>query len=263
MKNIIVVTGASYGMGKEFLLQIEKKEAVDEIWAIARSRDLLEELQDQVHTPVVPLVLDLTDDASFRIYQDKLSEEKPSIRVLANCAGFGIFDHSENIDPEVQLNMIDLNCRAYTAMCAYSLPYMEKGGKIMNIASCAGFQPIPYINLYAATKAFVLSYTRALNQELRYKNIHALSVCPFWTATRFFDRAIDKSKKEVVINYAAMYDPAKVMKKAIKDLYTKKEISCFGFVNQSQHILVRLLPKRMVMSTWMKQQKLDGTPGIR
>ena len=70
----------------------------------------------------------------------------------------------------------------------------------MNIASCAGFQPIPYINDYAATKSFLLSYSRALNQELKYKNIHVLAVTPYWTKTEFFDRAVDDKKKKVVIN---------------------------------------------------------------
>ena len=65
------------------------------------------------------------------------------------------------------------------------------------------------------------------------------------------------------MNYAAMYDPAKVMRKAIRDLYTSKEISCYGFVNNAQRIMVSVLPKKLVMAIWMKQQKLDGTAAIR
>ncbi len=133
----------------------------------------------------------------------------------------------------------------------------------MNISSCAGFQPIPYINCYAATKAFITSYSRALRKEVKYKGIHVLTVTPFWTKTRFFDRAINPNKEKVVISYAAMYDPAKVIKKAIKDLYRKKEFSCYGFINNGQWLLVRLLPKKLVMQIWMKSQKLNGTPKIR
>ena len=102
-----------------------------------------------------------------------------------------------------------------------------------------------------------------MNQELKYKQIHVLAVTPFWTKTAFFDRAIDPSKKEVVISYAAMYDPAKVMKKAIRDLFSTKDVSCYGLVNNVQRILVRILPKSIVMKVWMASQKLDGTPGIR
>ena len=169
----------------------------------------------------------------------------------------------EDNDTQTKFNMIDLNLKAPVAMIDYSLPYMKKGSKIMNIASCAAFQPIPYINDYAATKAFLLSYSRALNKELKYKGIHVLAVTPYWTKTEFFNRAIDDKKKKVVINYNAMYDPAKVIKLAIKDLYTNKDISIYGFVNRTQRILTKLLPHSLVMKTWMNQQKLDGTPGIR
>lgn len=265
MKKIIVVTGSSSGMGKEFLTQIlDKEKNVDEIWAIARREDRLIELKKELSDKIVPLKLDLTNEKDLLKYKEKLEKEKPNIIILGNCAGFGVFDHSENISTDIKLNMVDLNVKAPMAMIDYSLPYMKKGSKIMNIVSCASFQPIPYINDYAATKAFLLSYSRALNQELKYKNIHVLAVTPYWTKTEFFDRAIDDNKKKVVINYNAMYDPAKVMELAIKDLYNdKKEISCYGFTNRFQKVLTKILPHSLVMKVWMNQQKLDGTPDIR
>ena len=265
MKKIIVVTGASSGMGKEFLLQIlEKEPSVDEFWAIARKEDKLKELKETVSKKIVPLKLDLTKEADILKYKEKLANDKPNVIILANCAGFGIFDHSENIDTDIKLNMIDLNVKAPVSMIDYTLPYMKSNAKIMNIASCAGFQPIPYINDYAATKAFLVSYSRALNKELKYKNIHVLAVTPYWTKTAFFDRAIDDKKKKVVINYNAMYEAKDVMNLAIKDLYNfKKDISCYGFVNRSQRLLTKILPHKLVMKIWTNQQKLDGTPAIR
>lgn len=264
MKKIIVVTGASSGMGKEFLIQIlEKEKDVDEIWAIARREERLIKLKKEVSEKIVPIKLDLSEESELLKYKEKVEEEKPNIIILANCAGFGIFEHSENIKTEIKLNMIDLNVKAPVAMIDYSLPYMKKGAKIMNIASCAGFQPIPYINDYAATKSFLLSYSRALNRELEYKGIHVLAVTPYWTKTEFFDRAIDEKKKKVVINYNAMYDPTEVMKLAIKDLYTRKDVSIYGFVNRGQRLLTKVLPHSLVMKVWTNQQKLDGTPDIR
>ena len=265
MKKIIVVTGASSGMGKEFMLQIlEKEKDIDEVWAIARREDRLKELKKEFSEKIVPIKLDLTYEDDMLKYRDRLKKERPIIVILANCAGFGIFDHSENVDTITKLNMIDLNVKAPVAMIDYSLPYMLENSKIMNIVSCAGFQPIPYINDYAATKAFLLSYSRALNQELKYKKIHVLTVTPYWTKTEFFDRAIDDGKKKVVIKYNAMYDPKEVMRLAIKDLYNdKKEISCFGFTNRFQKGLTKILPHSLVMKVWMNQQKLDGTPSIR
>lgn len=265
MKKIIVVTGASSGMGKEFLIQIlEKERNIDEIWAIARREDRLIELKEEISNKIVPLKLDLSNENDLLKYKEKVDKEKPNIVILANCAGFGVFDHSENIDTNIKLNMIDLNVKAPVAMIDYSLPYMNKGSKIMNIVSCASFQPIPYINDYASTKAFLLSYSRALNRELRYKKIHVLAVTPYWTKTEFFDRAVDEDKKKVVIHYNAMYESSEVMKLAIKDLYKKrKDISCYGFTNRFQKLLTKILPHSLVMKIWMRQQKLNGTPDIR
>ena len=265
MKNIIVVSGASSGMGKEFIIQIlEHEPNIDEIWAIARREDRLLELKKEVSDKIVPVKLDLTDEKDLLKYKEKIDKEKPNVVILANCAGFGVFDHSENVSTDIKLNMIDLNVKAPVALIDYTLPHMANGSKIMNIASCAGFQPIPYINDYASTKAFLLSYSRALNKELKYKNIHVLAVTPYWTKTEFFDRAIDDNKKKVVINYNAMYEAKDVMKLAIKDLYNpKKDISCYGFTNRFQKFLTKTLPHKLVMKVWLSQQKLDGTPDIR
>lgn len=265
MKKVIVVTGASSGMGRRFAVMIAKKQKCDEMWVIARRRDRLEELSEKItETKVVPLEIDLTSPADSEKYRLKLAEEKPEVLILANCAGFGKFGHDEKISTAVQLNMIDLNCKAPVFMINETLPYMPSGGKIMNICSCAAFQPIPYINDYAATKAFLLSYGRALNQELKYRGIHVLSVCPYWTKTEFFDRAVENGQKPVVIKYDVMYDADEVIKKAIKDLYNnKKDVSVYGGLNNFQRFLTKILPHKFVMRVWMNKQKLNGTPENR
>lgn len=263
MKKIMVITGASSGMGKDFVKQIEQKESVDEIWVLARREDRLVELQSHVKTKLVPIAIDLSDIEKIKGYKQKLEEEKPYVVLLANCAGFGKFEHCENIPLETQLNMIDLNCKSVITMINYTLPYMVKGSRIVNIASCSAFQPIPYINVYASTKAFLVHYSRALNLELKYRDISVTAVCPFWTQTEFFDRAISPEKKEVVINYTVMYKSEDVVKQAIKDAYKRKDVSVYGGKNKFQRLLVKLLPHKLVMKVWMNQQKFDGTPNIR
>lgn len=263
MKNIIVITGASSGIGKEFAVLLDKTVKADEIWAIARRKEKLDELSSILKTPVKSISLDLSCTANVNVYAEILRQENVNVKMLVNCSGYGKFNHYENISPEINQNMIDLNVKAVVAMTDATLPYIGKGGKIINIASCAGFQPIPYINIYAATKAFVLSYTRALNAELKYKGISATAVCPYWTKTEFFDRAVVKDEKTVIINYGVMYDPKKVVLKAYKDAMKGKDISVYGATNNLQKLGAKLLPHKLVMKIWCRRQKFNGTPDIR
>ena len=265
MKNIIVVTGASSGMGREFAKQIVKKEKVDEIWVIARRLDKLTELESEItECKVIPLSIDLSNyDDIKAIYMKKLEEEKPNIKVLGLCAGFGKFAHYEKVDLDTNIKMIDVNFKSTVIMVNLSLPYMMEKSNIMIIASGSSVQPVPYQNMYASTKAAVLSYSRALNRELKYRGIHVLAVIPLWIKNDFMKTAIDPNEPEVVIKYMGEYKGEDVIKRAIKDLYTKKDVSKYGAYNKFQCAVVKILPHKMVMNTWLNQQKLDGTPNCR
>ena len=260
MKNIIVVTGAASGLGKEFIKQYRNN--FDGVWAIDRDLEGLNKIKEDAEN-VVPIVIDLSKQEEINKYKEKLEKEKPNVLLLGNFAGFGKFDHSENIKTETKLNMIDVNVKAPVTLIDYTLPYMKEKSNIVNVASCAAFQPIPYINDYAATKAFLVSYSRALNRELKYRKIHVMTVTPFWIKTNFFERAIKPDKKEVVIKYDVMYKPEDVVRQIIKDLNKSKEMSVYGKFNKGQRLLVKLLPHKIVMNMFMKKQKLDGTPDIR
>lgn len=263
MKNIIVITGASSGMGKEFAILLDKCEKVDEIWAIARRKDRLEELASILKTPVRAISLDLSKPESIDRYRAMLEAEDVNVKFLVNCSGYGKFNHYENISPDVNRNMIDLNVKAVVGMTDATLDKTSEGSKIINVASCAAFQPIPYINVYAATKAFVLSYSRALNVELKYRGVSVLAVCPYWTKTEFFDRAVVKDEKAVIINYGVMYDAKKVVAKALKDSYKGKDVSVYGATNILQKFGAKILPHKLVMKIWNRRQKFDGTRNIR
>lgn len=260
MKNICVITGASSGIGKEIFLKLaaDKDMSFDEFWVIARSADKLEGLKSLTETPIKVIPLDLSRESAYEEYKAILEAEKPRIKLLVNCSGFGKFESSRRIGTEVSLNMIDLNVKATVAMDLHSVEYMEKGDGIINIASVAAYQPIPYINVYGATKSFVLNFTRALNVELRPKGIRVMAVCPFWTKTAFFDRAIKAEEDPVVKKYAAMYDPKDIAARAVRDYKKGKSVSLFGAVTKLQLLGVKLMPASMVMNVWMAQQKLKG-----
>ena len=257
MKRIAVITGASSGMGRRFVETCGEMGPFDEVWAIARSRDKLVELQAVSPYPVRALPLDLTDRKSFDVYAKALSEAPVEVGLLVNASGFGKFQAIEDTPLAENLNMVDLNCQALQALCQLTLPYMPRGSHIINIASVAAYQPIPYIDVYGASKAFVLSYSRALNRELKGRGVTVTAVCPFWTRTAFFDRAIDPDKEPVVKKYDAMYDPRDVVAQAWRDVKKGKDMSRFGAVARFNGILAKLLPHSFVMSYWMRQQKLN------
>ncbi|MGN1094861.1 MAG: SDR family NAD(P)-dependent oxidoreductase [Eubacteriales bacterium] len=258
MKNIAVITGASGGIGKEFALRIAEYGNPDEVWVIARSLDKLEALKNEIPFPVRPLSLDLTKEESFKKYEELLEEEKPNIKLLVNCSGFGKFNSVENVPLEDNLDMVRLNCSALLAMTQISLKFMSEGSDIIEIASIAAYQPVPYIGVYAATKAFVLSFSRSLNREVKNRGIHVMAVCPFWTKTNFFDRAINKDDGNVIVKkYVAMYTPSQIVGKAYRDIKKKnKDVSMYGATAKLQTLGAKLMPHSFVMNVWQNQQKL-------
>lgn len=254
MKNIAVITGASSGMGKEFVKQLDNQ-GFDEIWAIALHQDHLNEITQFVKTPLRLFAWDLTKPKYFDQYRRLLKAEEPNIMWLVNAAGFGKFGSYEEIPYWESANMIELNDVALVKLTELSLRYMHPGGIIVQIASMAAFQPVPYMATYAASKAFVLSYSRALNVELKPKGISVTAVCPYWTATRFFERA-KITPHEVVTKYVVMYQPGNVVAKAIKDAKKHKDVSIYGSKARSQARLIKMFSQKQVMRFWMKQQKL-------
>lgn len=258
MKKICVITGASSGIGKEFFLWISKDTdfKFDEIWVIARREDRLKELGELCDVPIKAIPLDLTKESAYREYETLLETEAPTITLLINCSGYGKFESTQHIGCEASLNMIDLNVKATVAMDIISLKYMEEGSGIINIASVAAYQPIPYINVYGATKSFVLNFTRALSMEVKKKGIKVMAVCPFWTKTEFFNRAVQKEADPVVKKYVAMYEPKDIVGRALRDYKKGKGVSLFGTMTKLQLLGVKLMPVGMVMRVWMSQQKL-------
>ena len=252
--NIAIVTGASSGMGREFVRQLHAYIQPDEIWAIARRKAALEELAQETDIPVRLIVLDLGKDTSFQELASLLAAEKPQVSLLVNAAGFGKFGDFEAIPLEDDLGMIDLNCKALVAVTRICLPYMGKGSHILQLDSLSAFQPVPYITTYGATKAFVLSYTRACNAELKPRGIRMMAMNPAWVKTEFFNHAFRTNNRVQYFNY--IQEASDVVATGLKDLYkTRKDMSIPGLGVKLQVLGVKLLPHKLVMKTWMNQQK--------
>jgi short-subunit dehydrogenase len=257
---IAIVTGASSGMGRDFAVGLAKSEHFDEMWLIARREDRLRLLADELAGLDVPvnariLPLNLNDPDGLNEYAALLEAVKPEVAVLVNASGFGRFAHSLEVPLDVSMQMIDLNIKALTSLCVLSIPYMKRGSRIINMGSLSSFQPVPYINVYGATKAYVLSYSRALNVELSPYGIRVMAVCPGWVKTEFFDHAV--SDNGAVTYYNKLWTSREVVAKALKDLKKGKDVSILGASVRFQVLLTKLLPHRLVMKVWMKQQKHD------
>ena len=136
--NVAIVTGASSGMGREFVLQLSQYVKVNEIWAIARRKEALEALNEAVSVPVRAIGLDLLEEDSFKTLSQLLQKESPNVKLLVNAAGFGKFGKAENVSLEDDLGMIDLNCRALVAMTRIVLPYMNPGSHILQLDGIRG-----------------------------------------------------------------------------------------------------------------------------
>jgi len=252
---IAVVTGASSGMGREFVLQLQQYAAVEEIWVIARRVDALTALQDQVSVPLKIIPLDLCKEESFASYELLLRQTQPDVKLLVNAAGFGKFGSFEKIPLEDEMRMVDLNCKALLAMTRLTLPYMAAGSHILQLDSLSAFQPVPYITTYGATKAFVLSYCRAMNAELKSRGIRMMAMNPGWVKTEFFNHAFQTNGGEVQY-FDRLYEARDVVATGLKDLYrSRKDYSVHGFPVRMQVRLVKLLPHSIVMSVWLGQQK--------
>ncbi|MDF2820030.1 MAG: Short-chain dehydrogenase of various substrate specificity [Clostridiales bacterium] len=248
MSNIAIITGASSGFGKEFTKQLASKyRKLDEIWVIARRTELLETLAKEVtSTKIKVLSYDITNREHILELKKLLAEKQPTVRILVNNAGYGLMGHFDEIPLESQLGMINLNCYALTEITHFVLPYMKQRSQIIQIASSAAFIPQPSFAIYAASKSYVYSFSRALAQELKPYDISVTVVCPGPASTEFFDIASTTGDIKLIKNMF-MANPVNVVKEAIEDAAKGKQVSTHTLAMKSLRILARIVPTRFIL----------------
>jgi len=254
MKNIAIVTGASSGLGREFVKLLLKEKELDQIWAVARRKQKLDQLVEKYGDKVKTYTIDLSDQDAILEFGELIKKKKPNIRYLINNAGYAKFCSYDGLSVMGTINMIDVNCSAPVALTLLALPYMRRGSHILNISSQASFQPLPYQNVYSSTKVFLRNYTRALHVELKGKDISATAVCPGWMRTALYQRAKVGAKK-TVNNFLGMVTPDKVARKALCDAKRNRDMSVYGIYTKSCHVAAKVLPQKTVMKIWMMQQR--------
>ncbi len=246
-KSVVIIVGASSGMGEQFALQIDAQlRKTDEIWLIARRKDKLTRLASCMRNNTRILAMDITKEGQIERLKDTLDEHNCKIRMLVNCAGYGVIGDFADLGCEEQMGMVRLNCEALTHVTYACLPYMAKGARIIQLASCAAFLPQPGFAVYAASKAYVNSFTQALRAELLDKDIYVTSVCPGPVDTPFFDIA-EKSGKMLSIKAMTLVKSQDVVRKALRDSCAKKATSVYSLPIQAFAVLAKLVPHSMIL----------------
>lgn len=245
--NVIVITGASSGMGMEFAMQMDDYFSnVDEFWLVARSGDKLEEVARTLQHRTRIFTMDVTDKEKVERLEQALKEEQAVVRILINCAGYGVMGSFTALDREQTLGMVRLNCEALTEMTYRLIPFMRRGSRIIQLASSAAFMPQPDFAVYAASKAYVHSFSRALGRELKKKGIYVTSVCPGPVDTPFFDIA-EKDGTILRVKKFTMTTAERVVSQALRDSYYKKPVSVCTVLIKVFNVTAKVVPHSVMM----------------
>ena len=242
MNDVAVITGASAGLGVEFARQLSGRG--HQLVLVARRKDRLQELAAELGNARA-IALDLaTPGASARLLRD-VEAAGENISLLVNNAGFGLIGRFAELDPERQRGMIDLNVGALTELCRGVAPQMiaRKSGAILNVASTAAFQPGPKMAVYFATKAFVLSLTEALHEELKPHGIKVSCLCPGPTGTEFGEVA-GFGGNSLFDRVAMRADD--VVRIGLKGLEKNKAVVVAGWLNKLGAASTRFAPRSVV-----------------
>lgn len=249
---ISLVTGASSGIGREFVKQISERGA-DRIYVIARREGRLLELKKTFGDKIVPIVADLSDENSFSLITKKLEddgvEKLDSVVAAAGFGKFGSFANNSEADMEAE---VTVNILGVMRTVRETLPFLKKGSRVIIMGSQSSFQPLPEFNVYASTKAFVLHFGRALHAELSGAGVSVTTVCPGYVATEFFDVAKKSGDPDACRNFSPLYLTPDVVRRALDDADKGKDVSIYGARIKAARLLAKLLPHKLVMKVWLK-----------
>lgn len=217
-----VVTGASSGIGGEFCRALDSK-GLDSIWLVARRTDRLETVASELKTDCVIITADLATSEGQNTLIERMESEKPDIRYLVNCAGFGRFGSTADTTAEDIRGMVGLNCTALSTITSAAIPHMSEGSHIIEVCSASAYLPLKDLNVYASTKAYVRSFCNGLRRELRSTGISVLEVSPGWVETDFIQIAErDHGVPEKVFRHTVTKE--KVVADAMRSLGKKRTV---------------------------------------
>jgi len=241
---VTVITGASAGLGVDFARQLSAKG--HRLVLVARRKNRLDALAKELGNARA-LALDLSvSDAAERLMAD-LAKRGEMVGTLINNAGFGLWGRFAKSDPKRVRQMIDLNIGTLTDLCRAVVPQMieRKSGAILNVASTGAFQPGPNMAVYFATKAYVLSFTEALHEEVKRHGVKVTALCPGPTSTEFGDVAGFGNRFGKGLEFFSMSSDD-VVRKGLKALENNRAVAVTGAANKVGASAVRFFPRSLV-----------------
>ncbi len=252
---LAIITGASSGIGREFARQLKSSGEADAFWLVARRRESMEMLAQELDCPCRIITADLATDEGVDAFLRVADEEKPEVRYLICAAGFGTFGGYDEVSETQVVRMMDLNIKALVRITHRILPYIVKGGHIIEMGSGSCFTPLPYFNVYAAGKSFVLHYTKALWYEVKPRGISATCFCPGWVDTGFI--GVAESEENVTAPKPSAYKPLlkvePVVRGALRAARRGKKIYVTNWFTKMQHMLFKLIPDGILSRLWLKR----------
>lgn len=256
--SLAIITGASSGIGREFALQLKEKAGVDKFCLIARRKERLEALRDELMVDCTVISADLSSDEGILKVREYLENEKPRVKFLVNAAGFGDFGGFDEISEETVVKMIDLNVKALVRLTHMCIPYMERGGRIIEMGSGSCFTPLPYFNVYSSSKVFVLHYTKSLNHEIKKYGVRATCFCPGWVDTDFIGLAKQNESVTMPKETRPLLKLEKCVAKCVKSAVKGRAMCVTGWYTKMQHVLFKLVPDNILTKIWLKMLKGPG-----
>ena len=250
-----IITGASSGIGKEFARALNKKLGVTEFWFVARRTDRMLALKEELAVEAEIVSADLTKSEGIEKLAELLKEKSPRVKYLINCAGFGNFGSFDQLSSDTVEKMIDLNVKALVLITHMVIPYMERGGRIVELGSGSCFTPLPYFNTYAASKAFVLHYTKALNYEIKKYGLTATCFCPGWVETEFLGIATENEDVTMPKSMKPLLKVEKTVAKCVKAMERGKRMCVTNWYTKMQHVLFKILPDSILSKMWLGMLK--------
>ncbi len=254
--SVAIITGASSGIGAEFARQLASR-GIDELWLVARRRERMVSLGEALGVKYKIIEADLATREGIDEVAAALEKDRPRVKFFISAAGFGDFGSFDEITFECVEKMIDLNVKASVTLTHAVVPYMEKGGRIITLGSGSAFTPLPYFNVYAASKAFILHYTKALNYEIKKYGLRATCFCPGWVDTEFIEKASERS--DVTMPKPSAFHPLlncrRVVKGCIRAAERGKSMYVTGLFTKMQHVLYKLVPDSILSRAWLTMLK--------